>query len=81
MDKTISLINQNYLNITGVEKVKNVSPTEIITEVNGQTLLISGTDLEVQTLDLENSTISVNGLITCIKFVTKKPNLIKRIFK
>ncbi|MDD2445596.1 MAG: YabP/YqfC family sporulation protein [Clostridia bacterium] len=81
MDNTISLINQKHLNITGVEKVKNVSPNEIITEVDGQTLLISGTDLEVQTLDLENSTISVNGLITCIKFVIKKPNLIKRIFK
>lgn len=81
MERTINLINQNQLNITGVEKVKNVSPTEIITEVDGQTLLILGSNLEVQTLDLENSTLSINGLITCIKYSTKKPSLLKRIFK
>lgn len=81
MDKIITLVNQSILNITGVNKVKNVSPSEIITEVDGQILLILGNNLEVQTLDLENSTLSINGLITCIKFSTKKPSLIKRIFK
>lgn len=81
MDKIITLVNQSILNVTGVNKVKNVSPSEIITEVDGQILLILGNNLEVQTLDLENSTLSINGLITCIKFSTKKPSLIKRIFK
>ncbi|MDD3397248.1 MAG: YabP/YqfC family sporulation protein [Clostridia bacterium] len=81
MDKIINLFNQSQLSITGVEKVKNVSPSEIIIEVDGQTLLILGTNLEVQTLDLENSSLSINGLITCIKYSTKKPSLLKRIFK
>jgi len=81
MERIVNLINQSQLNITGVEKVKNVSPSEIITEVDGQILVILGSNLEVQTLDLENSTISINGLITCIKYSTKKPSLLKRIFK
>lgn len=81
MERIVNLINQSQLNITGVEKVKNVSPSEIITEVDGQVLIILGSNLEVQTLDLENSTISINGLITCIKYSTKKPSLLKRIFK
>ncbi|MDD3232543.1 MAG: YabP/YqfC family sporulation protein [Clostridia bacterium] len=81
MDRILSLINQNSLSITGVEKVKNVNPNEIIIEIDGQMLIISGTNLEVQTLDLENSTLVVNGLITCIKYSTKKPSFFKRIFK
>ncbi len=81
MDRVVNLVNQNQLHITGVEKVKNVTPNEIIAVVDSQLLIINGQNMEVQNLDIENSNLTINGSIECIKYTTKKPNLIKRIFK
>lgn len=81
MDRNITLMNQNNLNITGIEKVKAVSATEIVGEMDNQTLIISGENMEVQTLDVENCCLTVNGKILGIKFSVKKPPLLKRLLK
>ena len=81
MDRVINLINQSQLNITGVEKVKNVTPNEIVAVVDSQLLIINGQNMEVQNLDIENSNLTINGSIECIKYSTKKSSLLKRIFK
>ena len=81
MESVINLVNQNHLDIKGIEKIKNATPTEILGEINGQTLFISGQDMEVKSLDIENKILVIDGSITGIKFQTKKPSLLKRIFK
>ena len=81
MDNTITLTNQQNLFITGLEKVINICPTEIIVEINGKKLYIYGENMEVQRVDLENNVLIIDGVISCVKFMEKKPGFIKRIFK
>lgn len=81
MDTTITLTNQNNLFLTGVEKVFNVSPTEIIVEIGGKKLSIFGNNMEVQRVDLENKILIVNGEINCLKFSVPRQNFFKRIFR
>lgn len=81
MDNTITLTNQQNLFITGLEKVINICPTEIIVEINGKKLYIYGENMEVQRVDLENNVLIIDGFINCVKFMEKKPGFIKRIFK
>lgn len=81
MDTTITLTNQTNLFLTGVEKVYNVCPTEIVVELGGKRLFVYGSDMEVQRVDLENKILIVNGLVTCLKFAGKRQSFLKRIFK
>ena len=81
MDTTITLTNQTNLFLTGVEKVYNVCPTEIIVELGDKRLFVYGSGMEVQRVDLENKILIVNGLIVCLKYAGKRQNILKRIFK
>lgn len=81
MDSTITLTNQTNLFLTGVDKVINICPSEIIIELAGKKLCILGEGMEVQRVDLENKVLIVNGLVNNIKFAVKKQGIMKRIFK
>lgn len=81
MDNTITLTNQSNLFLTGVDKVINVCPTEVIVEINGKKLCVLGSGMEIQRLDLENKILIVEGLVNTIKFANPKQSLVKRIFK
>ena len=81
MQSSITLINRNVLNIVGVTKVTEVGPKEILIELNGECLGITGVNLEVQALDVENKILNVTGTINSIKFQEAKIPLLKRIFK
>jgi len=81
MDSTITLTNQTNLFLTGVEKVYNVCPTEIIVEIGGKKLCVFGNGMEVQRLDLENKVLIVDGVVNALKFAVARQGFFKRIFK
>lgn len=81
MDNTITLTNQSNLFLSGVERVINVCPTEIIVILTGKKLCVLGEKMEIQRLDLENKILIVDGLVNNIKFVAPKQGLLKRVFK
>ncbi|MDD4815866.1 MAG: YabP/YqfC family sporulation protein [Clostridia bacterium] len=81
MDTTITLTNQTNLFLTGVEKVFNVCPNEIVLNIGGKKLFVYGSGMEVQRVDLENKILIVNGLVTCLKYAGQKQSFLKRVFK
>ena len=81
METKIFLENQNKLVINGISKVKSVTPTEILGEMNEETLIITGQNLEVQNLDIDSSCLHVQGIVTGIKFAPQKQGFLKKIFR
>ncbi len=81
MQNIITLNNRENLNILGVTKVYGVSQTEVLVEIEGEKLSISGENMEVQTLDVENKTLIITGKVNSMKFSAPKVPLLKRIFK
>lgn len=81
MQSSITLTDKSSLNILGVTKVSSVSPSEISLELNGEGLIVTGANMEVLTLDVENKMLNVSGTINSIKFISPKVPLLKRIFK
>ena len=81
MQNVITLTNRQTLNILGVSKVNGVSPTEVMLEIEGDRLLVTGENMEVQTLDVENKVLTILGKINSMKFLGAKVPLLKRIFK
>lgn len=81
MDTTITLTNQTNLFLTGVVKVYNASPTEIVVLLGEDKLCILGSGMEVQRVDLENKVIIVEGRVYSMKFLRPKQPILKRIFK
>lgn len=81
MQNVITLTNRQTLNILGVTKVSGVSPSEVLLEIEGDRLRITGEGMEVQTLDVENKVLTILGKINSMKFLGAKVPLLKRIFK
>ena len=81
MQNVITLTNRQTLNILGVSKVNGVSPTEVMLEIEGDRLLVTGEGMEVHTLDVENKVLTILGKINSMKFLGAKVPLLKRIFK
>lgn len=81
MQNVITLTNRQTLNILGVSKVNGVSPTEVMLEIEGDRLLVTGEGMEVQTLDVENKVLTILGKINSMKFLGAKVPLLKRIFR
>ena len=81
MQNVITLTNRQTLNILGVSKVNGVSPTEVMLEIEGDRLLVTGEGMGVQTLDVENKVLTILGKINSMKFLGAKVPLLKRIFK
>ena len=80
---TLMLENRNHLEVGGVEKVVSFSPTDIVLVAMNCTLHISGEQLETEKLDVENGVFVVDGLISQLKWETKKEKIpfLKRIFR
>lgn len=77
----VTITDRTSIVLTGVEKVDTATETNISAMVAGSNLVISGSKLFVQKLDIENHLLEVVGNIDCLKYVGKKIPLLKRVFK
>lgn len=77
------LDNRTALNITGVEKVIGANESRIQLQVSGSGLTVSGKDLHVSKLDVEQGFIEINGVISELKYSGSAGggSLLKKIFK
>ena len=82
MEHSLNLVDRKHLTITGVEKVVSVKPDLVQLKSSAGDIVISGQNIEVTKLDLEQHTLSLNGKFDSIKYsnVDKTP-LLKKIFK
>ena len=80
---SINIDNNNYLTITGSTKVVSSTQSQAVVEQGSETIIISGSELEVKKLDLDGKEVSIAGRISNLKFTSKaeKVPLMKRIFK
>ncbi len=79
----ITIENRKKLDITGATKMLSSTGTQAVVEVGDCNVIISGTNIEITKLDLENKQVSFNGDINAIKYSRKaeKVGLVKRLFK
>ncbi|MGI5841996.1 MAG: YabP/YqfC family sporulation protein [Christensenellales bacterium] len=80
-ESILNLTNRQKLSLSGVEKVVVVSNFKIELIASGSNLKITGENLEVEKLDIENGVLRVNGIVNEIKYNETKTPLLKRLFK
>ena len=81
--ESITIEDRKKLSLSGATKVISSTSTQAVVEIGNCNVVISGTNIEVTKLDLDNKLVNFTGEINGIKYANKtvKTNLIKRIFK
>lgn len=74
-------IENNALQIKGATKVVSSEPTQAVVEIGESTIVISGNEIEVKSLNLDEGEVCLSGKFSNIKFAGKKQPLFKRLFK
>ncbi len=76
-------ITENNLTICGAKKVVSCTQTQAVIDTTNKRLVISGSEIEVKQLNLDNGEVCLGGKFSNLKISgedEKKP-LLKRIFK
>lgn len=84
MQESVLIENCEKVKILGATKVVLSTQNQGVIETKDSLIVISGSELEVKKLDLENGEVSFHGKINSIKFSNgqgAKVPLLKRIFK
>lgn len=81
--QSILLENKNYLKITGVESVINLTETDVAVLVDNELLIIKGNKIKAEKLSVETGELVLTGDFNNIKYENKKEKqgFFKRIFK
>ena len=86
-EQSITLNNRKQLEITGVEKLENLNKEEFLVKTTLGMLEVTGSELEMQHLDLEKHILLISGIITSIEYLdedldkNKKEGFFKKLFK
>ena len=80
-ESKVTLINRSNLAITGVEKVVSANSEVVNLIVSGSQMCIEGENLYVAKLDIDQGIVVLEGMISAIKYGTKKQPVFKRMFK
>ena len=84
MSESIFIEDNNNITIKGAKKVVSSTQNQAVVETPTTTIVITGTNIEVKKLDLDNEMVSFCGKTSNVKFTTlggNKQTLLKRIFK
>lgn len=81
--ENITIENRSFVVLTGATKMISSTETQSVVEVGDCNIIISGQNLEITKLDLENKEVNIKGAINSLKYSKKaeKTSLIKRLFK
>ncbi|MBQ7880760.1 MAG: hypothetical protein IJ358_02845 [Clostridia bacterium] len=81
-EHTLTITDRKHLSITGVDKVISVKPDLVQLKSNNGDIVITGQNIEVTKLDLNEHTLTLNGKFDSIKYLeNNKTPLLKKIFK
>ncbi len=81
-EHTLTLVDRKHLTLTGVEKVVSVKPDLLQVQSSAGDIVVTGQNIEVTKLDLEQHTLSLNGKFDTVKYLeNNKTPLLKKIFK
>ena len=78
----LELDHHRALSMTGVRDVPVFTDKNVTVILDGETLYITGQDLSVKNLDVENGKLSVLGTVHTLKYSSQgSTSFVKRIFK
>lgn len=79
----VILEGRKRLSVSGVSDVESFDDTEIVAYTSGGNLIIRGSELHIDRLDLENGDLNVTGLVSDLSYeeIAKTSSLWSRIFK
>lgn len=83
-DSELVLKNRQNLSISGVEKIFEMTETNVTMRVAGSNVVVAGESLSVEKLDVETGNIQIVGKVNSITYSSgnvQRKNLFKRIFK
>ena len=73
--------NRKNIELLGIEKVESNNPSQVVCVAMGSVLVISGKNLHIKKLDINEGILVLEGTIDGIKYQGEKKSLLKRIFK
>ena len=81
--ESIFIEDRKKLTLMGATKVVSSTNTQAVVEVAGSNVVLSGSNIEVIKLDLDNKQVVFSGNVTAVKYVQKgdKTPILKRLFK
>lgn len=79
----ITIENQNTFTVKGATKIRTSTPSSAVIEAGENCLIVTGSDMEVKKLDLDNKEVVLAGKFSVVKFLrgNEKQSFLKRIFK
>ncbi|MCL2228277.1 MAG: YabP/YqfC family sporulation protein [Firmicutes bacterium] len=79
----LTLTNRKELSLTGIKKVKSTEPNMVVASLGETGVVISGSNLSVEHLDIKEEQLIITGTIDSIKFTNtvSKNFSIKNMFK
>lgn len=79
----VTLDNRKKITITGIKEVISATDKSVIAKTQNQKMIISGQDLRVEKLNLEEELLIVIGVIDNFKYCehTGGKSFFKRVFK
>ena len=81
--QSLYIEDQKKLKIIGAKKIISSTVTQAVVETEENSLIISGNDLEITRLDLENKEVDFLDVVSSIKYTNtaEKKGFFKRLFK
>ena len=78
----LELDGHQLISVWGVKGVPTFGEKEIIIQLDGENLLISGHNLEIKLLDLEKGQLIAKGYVTALRYSSSlEKGVLKKIFK
>jgi sporulation protein YabP len=66
----LTLNNRNNLTITGVKKVRTTEPTSVVLNLENCSLIISGSNLTVQNINISSGVLELTGSVNSIRYTS-----------
>lgn len=82
--ESVLIEDTSSMSVKGAKKMCSSTPTQTVLETASNSVIVTGSNLEIKKLDLEGGEVCLAGKITNVKFAplgAAKTPLIKRIFK
>ena len=82
-EQELKLVDRELLELVGVSEVVDFDENKVSLETNLGNLIITGSDLRMQHLDLDNQQLIVEGYIIELKYdkELQAKNFLKKLFK
>ena len=76
------LLDNKHFKVSGVIKIISFLEEKIVLKLDGVSLIITGSDLTIQNLNIEGGMVEATGTVKTMKYTdTFKANVIGKLFK